>query len=699
MGELQLMIRHRSMNATRRLPLLLCSIWIVFLVELMSRGGWADAAEWTVLKLPELALNALLVLGLMLLFTALTGKVRLSFWLVAAVCFIFSLISGIKQEILGVPFLPWDLFLTSETKDMAQYVQGLLHFTVISGVVTFALISVLLFYKLPRMSFAFHWKTRIVMGLASLLVLISMYSDSSFSPKSWAGVQNLAWDQTENVRTNGFLLSTVMNLKFLMFEQPDDYNEETIKSIASYVTPAVPEAGAVKPNIIVVLSESFWDATQIKDVSFSRDPLPFFHELTQKYSSGTMLSPQFGGGTANVEFEVLTGNSMRFLPQGSIPYNQYVDKEIDSLASILARQGYNSTAINPFHSWFYSSKKVYQNFGFANYISQEFFDPDYEGPYIADREVARQIIDASARTQGPDFIFANTMENHYHYYPGKFKENTIEVTGVSGETKGLLETYAQGLLGADDMLKRLVTHYEQIDEPTIVVFFGDHLPSLGDNYKAFKESGYLKEDDPDALNKMYRVPLLVWNNYMPGQREELNMSPSFLGPYVLKLAQRPGSYYTDYLAQLGQRIPLIPPKNRYRDYGVSEESLKAYEKLQYDIMFGQQYGYGELKGTIKKNNYVLGPGPMVIDQVQSVAADNGAKLHITGTDLSPGSLVLLNDKPVATHWVNSRELTAELPPDQPSLPCKVEVVVKDSRGSIVTKSRQFNVSSFVAAGL
>jgi len=695
MGELQLAVRNQGIKVARRLPMVVWSIWIVFLVELMSRGGWGDTFSWTFHALPELFLNTLVVLAVLFLFIAITGRVQLSFWLVATLCLIMGLISGVKLSILGVPFLPWDLLLTSETKDMVQYLSGLLNFTVISGIIAFIAISLLLLYKLPRFPFFFRWKHRLVLGIASVLLLGSIYTDGSLSLKTWTKVQNLAWDPSENVRTNGFLLSTMMNMKFLFMSQPEGYDADSIRNVVSSVTPAVSDPGDVKPNIIVVLSESFWDATQIKNIKFSRDPLPFYHELVSKYTSGTMLSPQYGGGTANVEFEVLTGNSMRFLPQGSVAYNQYINKDIDSLAGILSRQGYKTTAINPFHSWFYNSKKVYEKFGFSKFISQEFMKQDYEGPYLADREVARQIFEASARTEGPDFIFANTMENHFHYYPGKFKENTIEVTGVTGESKGLLETYAQGLLGADDMLKRMVTHYESIDEPTIIVFFGDHLPSLGDDYKAYRDTGYLEENDPDFLDKMYRVPVLVWNNYLHVPKEHLDMSPSFLGPYTLKLAQRPGSYYTDYLYQLYQRIPVIPPENRYADMKISKESLKTYERLQYDIIFGQQFGYDGLKNKIHDEHYTLGTGSMVINSVQAESSQDGDVLKISGANLPFNSILSINGEQVPTQWTSDKELKASMLPDKAkpgSSPLKLEIIVKDSKNAIIAKSNEYDYS-------
>jgi phosphoglycerol transferase MdoB-like AlkP superfamily enzyme len=692
MGELQLILRQTSLKAIRRLPMVLWSVWIVLLVELMSRGRWGDALGWTIHAIPELMLNALVVLSFLLLFTAITASVRLSFWLVATLFFAFGLISGVKQAILGVPFLPWDLMLTSETQDMAKYIGGIMNFTVISGVIAFIGISILLLYKLPAIKLVVRWKQRVIMAAASLFLFASIYSDDIVPLKTLAHVQNIAWDQSENVKANGFLLTTMMNLKFLFMKEPEGYSRDAVRSIAASVPPAVPQAGEKKPNIIVILSESFWDATQVKNLTFSRDPLPFYHSLVDKYAHGTMLSPQFGGGTANVEFEVLTGNSMTFMPQGSVPYNQYVDKGMESLASILGRQGYASTAINPFHSWFYNSKKVYENLGFERYISQEFFEQDYIGPYLSDRSVAKYIMESSGSTQGPDFIFANTMQNHYHYYPGKFEQNSIEVTGVEGESKGLLETYAEGLTGADEMLRMLVEHYEKLDEPTLILFFGDHLPSLGEDYKAYRDSGYLEENDPDFLNKMYRVPTLIWDNYLPEERrEKIDMNTFFIGSHLLKLAERPGNYYTDFLHQLSTQSPIIPPYTSYEDAGVSIDAMKQYEKLQYDMIFGKQYALEEWKNTIVKPNYVLGFGKLQVKEVTVEPADKGKVMRVSGDNLPQGAILQVNGQPVETAWKGKQELTATLPAELASrTPLKVEVVVKDSKNNLVGKSNEYS---------
>ncbi|NEN83873.1 sulfatase-like hydrolase/transferase [Paenibacillus elgii] len=348
-----------------------------------------------------------------------------------------------------------------------------------------------------------------------------------------------------------------------------------------------PEELQKPPNIIILLSEAFWDITQIKSLQFSEDPAPMFHALQEKFTHGTLLSPMFGGGTANVELEVLTGHSMRFFPEDSTPYEQYIKQPTASLASLLAGQGYNTTAISPFYHWFFNSSEVYKHLGFSRFISLEYFNPDeYVGPYIGDHAVVRRIIEESERNPGPDFIFANTMENHYHYWPGKFKKNHIEVkSNMSNAVTGIAETYAQGLSGADRALQELIMHFSRVKEPTIIVFFGDHLPSL-EKLLVYKESKYISgEDDPDFLEKMHNTPVVVWSNYLPKEaKEELHMSPSFLGPYILNLAKRPGSPYTDFLSDLYRKMPVLPPKTYYEAMNIDVNLVQQYEDRQKAIL-------------------------------------------------------------------------------------------------------------------
>ncbi|MFC5403115.1 sulfatase-like hydrolase/transferase [Cohnella soli] len=652
-----------------RYSLPLVSVWLVLLMEFLTRDSLSETWSWGVHRFEQLFFNTVIVFILLLVFTALTGRTRWAFWLISAPLLLLSLVSGIKQRILGVPLLPMDFFLTSETSEMTQYIKHIFTVSDICGIVVFIAGGYCLLHKLPHQNPQATWRERSAMAVTAALLFFFVCSDQPFSLKQVAGIDNISWNQTENVRTNGFALSAILNLKHLSVKQLNGYNGKTIDNILSQtdITTNVPtDGGGIKPNIIVVLSESFFDETTLPGLTFSRDPLPFFHELQKKYTHGTFLSPQFGGGTANVEFEVLTGNSMRFMEQGSIPYNQYINHPVDSLASITARQGYRSTAISPFYNWFFNSRNVYRNLGFGNFQSIEFFNPVYEGPYIADSEVANMIISESEKDARPHFIFANTMENHFHYYPGKFKTNTIHIqANVSRQSIGLLETYAHGLSDADKMLQTLVEHFNRTKEPTIILFFGDHKAALGDNYKVYRETKYISDkDDPNFLEKMYTTPFVVWNNYLPEHKDELYMSPSFIGPYLLNLAKLKGSYYTDYVGELYKKIPVIPPKNMYAAMNIKEEDLKQYEYLQYDIMFGDRHGYKEIEDKIINPNYSLGSGPMSVTSLSPASAYVGEaniKLTVTGQNFSHGSVVYIDDKAFPTTYVSETELSADLP--------------------------------------
>jgi hypothetical protein len=312
-------------------------------------------------------------------------------------------------------------------------------------------------------------------------------------------------------------------------------------------------------------------------------------------------------------------------------------------------------------SWFAGSKDIYRLFGFSRFISLEYFDPDeYIGPYIGDRYVAKRIFEQTEASPGADFIFANTMENHYHYWPGKFDDNTIDVEGkMSSDSRGLLETYAQGTQDADNMLRLLVEHYGQSEEPTILVFFGDHLPFLEDDYMVYRDTGYLQTDDSDFLTKMHDTPFVIWNNYLNVPRETLHISPVHLSPYVLRLAGIPGTVYTDFLHSLFQKYPLLPAEEYDESLGiVPEDDLLKLQEIEDDILSGEQAIYGADKDRIVDDDFAMGYGPPRIDRVSVL---DGKILRVEGGRYGQGCVIYVNDLPLKTKWQSESTLIATLP--------------------------------------
>ncbi|WP_248925236.1 LTA synthase family protein [Paenibacillus hamazuiensis] len=453
-----------------------------------------------------------------------------------------------------------------------------------------------------------------------------------------------------------------------------------------------------KPNIVVVLSEAFWDPTLIQSVKFSRDPIPFFHALAEKHTSGWLLSPQFGGVTANVEFEVLTGNSIRFLSTDTVAYEEHVHANIDSLASILSGQGYRATAVSAFYDWFANTRQTFERFGFSRFISNEFFGAnEYEGPYLADRAVARRIIEESRKTDGPDFIYANTMENHYHFYPGKFRRNTIDVTGdIPRADIGILETYAQGISDADRMLETLVDYFTRSQEPTVIVFFGDHLPHFEEDYRVYRDTGYISGDsDPQFLEKMHKTPVIVWNNFSRQPKESLDISPSFLGPYVLNLAGVQGTPYTEFLYNLSKRMPIFPPKEYFDKYRINQADVAEYEAWQSKMLAGELTDQSARTLVMGYDSLAITEfAPAEISAGEPFKTDFGRQtVSIRGGPFGQATVLTAGGKPLETTWVSESTVTATLPKEMYEKPGSLELKAQviDEKGTVLAESKPVEI--------
>ena len=243
------------------------------------------------------------------------------------------------------------------------------------------------------------------------------------------------------------------------------------------------------------------------------DPMPNVRAVR----SGSMFSPEFGGMTANVEFEALTGFSNAFLPYGSIPYQQYVRGPVPSLASFFRAEGYETTAIHPFEGWFWNREHVYDSFGFDRFLSIEKLPPmASRGPLVSDDALTEEIIRRADATERPFFTFAVSLQGHGPYEPNRYRDAEVKVDSIASyRTRQSIQSYAEGIADADRSLKRLMDWAAQRDRHTVIVFFGDHLPPLN---KGYTETGFLKEpvperrEPPQALAAHRETPLVVWSN-------------------------------------------------------------------------------------------------------------------------------------------------------------------------------------------
>jgi phosphoglycerol transferase MdoB-like AlkP superfamily enzyme len=692
----------------KRFHIALLALLPLLLVEFNNRYSFKAVYEWSMHNGVHFFLNYLIVLSIFVLFIAIFGRTSIAFVTISIVLLAVSTISGIKLKYLGLPLLPWDIYLGNEAEDMSNYITDFFNAKYLIDIMLYFLISLLLIFKVPFFNLKVKLGERIFLFITSILIIGLLYTDQPIDLKKDLHVENIYWDQSDNYLTNGFLMSYMMNLDLAKVKAPKGYSQKNIMDIINKIPEKDEINQEISPNVIVVLSEAFWDPTVMKNIHFSEDPLPFYHSLQQKFTSGWLLSPQFGGGTANVEFEILTGNSMRFLPVGSTPSIQYVNRGIDSLASIFTRQGYNASAISAYYNWFYDANKVYKRFGFNNFISSEFLDPNYEGPYLADSEIVKAIIKSTEKTDKPDFVFASTMENHFPFTKDKFKENPIQVDGpISEESKEILEAYCHGINDADKALKSLVDYYSNSSEPTMIVFFGDHLPVLGTDYKVYKESGYIKDInnlDFNSYQKLYKTPLLIWNNFQKKNPRSIYISPSFLGPYILNEAGKKGTAFTDFLYSQYRKTPIIPPESYYKNIHITSNDLYDYRLLQYDGLFGDRFVYQGIQDkSIISDNFHYGYQDIKIETVtpNSFKAGEildpqygGTIIAIHGTGFLKDSKIYANGKPLNTTFGNNGFVTAVLPKEllNSSGNIDIQLDIVDMKGKILSTSNSVQVT-------
>lgn len=398
-----------------------------------------------------------------------------------------------------------------------------------------------------------------------------------------------------NCKNNGILFCFIDDFKNLRFPIPSGYNQPTINNIYSNLKPENLISEKLKSNkldnkvnVVIILSEALWDATKLPQTKYSQDPI----KNIRSDIKSTLISPVYGGSTANVEFEILTGLSNYFL-NDRYPYNQLINQDMPSLFSLFKEQGYLTTAIHPFKKSMYNRPIVYQHFGVDKFTAMEDMS-SYEiaGSYISDKSFTQEIVNQFESTNQPQFIFALSMQNHMPYIANSFSNHqiTIESPLIEGN-QSTLQTYIDGINLSNQSYKTLKETLQKSSKPTIVIFYGDHLPYLNNDFSVYKKLGFIPQNQSNwstsDYQNMYTTPISVWANFKTNLNINSSLSPNFLSLEILKLANINPKYQFSFLQTLSQTDTVL---NKHLIPKFSTQQLNDYELIQYDIMIGKQYG-------------------------------------------------------------------------------------------------------------
>ncbi|PEA92398.1 phosphoglycerol transferase [Bacillus cereus] len=592
--------------------LLLAHTVALFYIVMQVNMSFIEAMNWIYFYNMQFILSFVVIYAIYILVYNLIGKVFLSMVLTSCTLVILCIVNYLKLIFRGDPLYPSDFTQITHMQSVIPMVMDYFSWSYIFVIIVSIVACIVAGIYMRR----YIQNVKIHLGIRALLVVGSIFVlyaygnfANTFMNKVFqkSGVDFVLWNQNENYASNGFVLGFISNLDTTVMEKPKNYSKENMLQIANDIKKQYSgnignQKKKEKPNIIFVMSESFWDPTKVTNLSFSEDPVPNLHHYIENFPGGQTISPTFGGNTANVEFEALTSYSMSLLKPGSIPYQQVITnkKEIPSIPTALKKEGYYTSAIHSFGRTFFKRDDVYKVLGFDKFNAEDTMkNVDIDGDYISDVAISKEIIAELEEQKQPTFIHAVTMQNHFPFTEGRFGENLIEISGLENEeSKGELETYTEGLRRSDEALQYLIEQLDNLDRPTLLVFFGDHLPSLGTNKSFYKENGYItNEKTPSERLAMAQTPLLMYANFdMPNDNLGL-VSPIHFSNLIFDYAGLNKSLFYQFLSELYKEIPVLRDELKVDKNGEvindltkkQKEMLEQYKMLQYDLLVGNQY--------------------------------------------------------------------------------------------------------------
>ncbi len=463
---------------------------------------------------------------------------------------------------------------------------------------------------------------------------------------------------TEAYDNYGFAYCFLMSVFDKGIDKPDEYSKETVEAILGEVEAfETTDSSDKKPNVIFVQLESFFDVSYLTDIKFSENPTPTFTELKEKYISGFFSVPVVGAGTVNTELEVLSGLRVNDFGAGEYPYKSIIsEKACETIAYTLSESGYKTHAIHNHQGTFYSRHEVYKNLGFDSFTSIEFMlYPEYnENEWAKDIILTDEILHILESTEEQDFVFAVSVQGHGRYSTDyEAKEGDILVTeGLETEEDINKYTYyVNQIKETDNFIKELYEAVMAFDEDTVLVLYGDHLPSLS------------IEDEMLETESIYKTEYVILSNYETELTKEVgDISAYQLYPAVMEL--------------IGNNNGIL--NMFHRACKDSEDYLEKLKTLEYDTLYGKQYAYGEKDDRyLPKENMQLGVREIEIDGYSY----DGTYIYITGKNFTPYSVVTLDGNECDTEYI-----------DQNTLKAKVGVFDRDATSASVQQSTSNGVA-------
>ncbi len=630
-------------------------------------------------------LNYLIVLFTMSFVLILKKRIAPMF-LIACIWIGFGVANFLLKSYRETPFSANDLRMaTSVMSIMDKYLSGPFGFFLIVLIIAAIILVIYLWRKIPKYSQKINYLWNI-----ALIILIGIITVGSANIGIAIGSLSTKFPNLSIAyQEYGFAYCFANSVVNVGVKKPKEYSEETIQKIKQNLDSAKndPIEDAKTPNIIFLQLESFFDVNKVKDLELSQEATPVFNQLKKDYPSGFLYVNNVGYGTANTEFEMMTGMNLEDFGPGEFPYKTILkESTCESISYVLRDYGYTSHVIHNNNASFYSRNEVFKNLGINTFTSVEFMNPTEYTPldWVKDFVLTEEIVDVLDSTEEQDFIYTISVQGHGSYPTYEvLEEPLIKVSGIEDEERRYqFEYYVNQIKEMDDFIKELTETLAKYKEDVILVMYGDHLPSLE-----------LTEDELTNGN-LYQTEYIVWSNF------GFDMPDEDLETFQI---------YPKILEKLGIDEGVI--NKFHRIYQNDENYLESLKTLEYDILYGDKYVYdGETPYV--PTDLQMGTYPSVIQSVEleenpeehlaSLPKDPDAKEEpetetgedenmryylVKGQYFSPSSSVYINDEKCETIFINKNTLLAKAEDVQNLDPFTVKHLWKNR--SVVSTSEEY----------
>lgn len=534
--------------------------------------------------------NIILYLSVFALIWGIIGNYNKAGFVSITFFVIFALIQYYIISFRGRPILASDIFAIKTAVAVADAYDFSIDFRILlSIIIIYSIIVICFLTKIDKIAL----KARIIRGAIFITIGCSIISLVIFSPiMKKMGVWVNYWEYESSCKNNGYFFSALYSANNLIVSKPSNYKED----ISSYniLEYKVDKSKQSPTNIIVIMNESWADLSLLGDLETNKPYNDYYNNLTKNVVKGYLNVNTFGGGTSLTEYELLTGNTTTFLPEGVPPYQTYYAEKMCGLATTMKAQGYTTIAMHPGGRSSWNRQNIYPMMQFNSYSSVEDWPYDTVRGLVSDQSNIDRLINyfSSKPTGEKTFIFNITIQNHGGYV-GEYDDfkTDIYTTNLSKEYDDV-NNYLTLVSMTDDSIKYILDYFSEYDDNTMIVMFGDHYPALN---KSFYNEILGDNPSEEKLENQYKTPYFIWTNYDSNLTEIGNTSSNYLGSYILLEANLEMTEYNRFLIELSKNIPEIGHYGIYNnnsfisynseEYKNCNDLLNKYWNIEYKYIF------------------------------------------------------------------------------------------------------------------